>query len=105
MARGKRGLFRRVHGPAGREHRLDHVPVNNTVIMRTAADSSASLLGGLHLGNPDKSGHGYAGVTQARLASIVLTVVFAATAAIALASRARGQTGRSREADPSGADR
>jgi len=101
------------------------VPANNTVIMRTAADSSVSLLGGLvnmargvgttlgislmalalHVGNPDKSAHGYAGITQARPAFIVLTVVSAAAAAITLTSRARGQTGRSREADPSGADR
>ncbi len=103
------------------------VPANNTVIMRTTADSSASLLGGLvnmargigttlgislmalalHLGNPDKSGRGYAGVAQARPAFIALALVCAAAAAIALASRERGQgqSGRSREADPSGADR
>src|ERR1700689_3861412 len=89
------------------------VPANNTVIMRTTADSSASLLGGLvnmargigttlgialmalalHLGNPDKSGHGYAESAQARPAFIVLAVVSAVAAAIALASRAqpRGQ--------------
>jgi MFS family permease len=101
------------------------VPANNAVIMRTAADSSASLVGGLvnmargigttlgislmalalHLSNLGSSGHVYAGATQARPAFIVLTVVSAAAAAIALASRVRGQTGRSREADPSGADR
>ena len=101
------------------------VPANNTVIMRGAADSSASLLGGLinmargigttlgislmalalHLGNPHDSGHGYAGATQARLAFIVLAVVSAAAAAIALAGRARWQPGRPREADPSRADR
>jgi MFS family permease len=97
------------------------VPANNTVIMRSAADSSASLLGGLvnmargigttlgislmalalHLGDAD---HGYAGSTQARPAFIVLAAVSAAAAAIALAGRAqaRGQAGRPREADPSG---
>ncbi len=97
------------------------VPANNTVIMRSAADSSASLLGGLvsmargigttlgislmalalHLGDADR---GYAGSTQARPAFIVLAVVSAAAAAIALAGRAqaRGRAGRPREADPSG---
>ena len=97
------------------------VPANNTVIMRSTADSSASLLGGLvsmargigttlgislmalalHLGDADR---GYAGSTQARPAFIVLAVVSAAAAAIALAGRAqaRGQAGRPREADPSG---
>ena len=59
----------------------------------------------LHLGNPHDSGHGYAGSAQARPAFIVLTLVSAAAAAIALASRARWQPGRPREADPSGADR
>jgi MFS family permease len=97
------------------------VPANNTVIMRSTADSSASLLGGLvsmargigtslgislmalalHVGGAD---HGYAGSTQARPAFIVLAVVSAAAAAIALAggAQARGQAGRPREADPSG---
>jgi MFS family permease len=97
------------------------VPANNTVIMRSTADSSASLLGGLvsmargigtslgislmalalHLGGADR---GYAGSTQARPAFIVLAVVSAAAAAIALVGRAqaRGQAGRAREADPSG---
>jgi len=97
------------------------VPANNTVIMRSTADSSASLLGGLvsmargigtslgislmalalHLGGADR---GYAGSTQARPAFIVLAVVSAAAAAIALAGRAqaRRQAGRPREADPSG---
>jgi MFS family permease len=97
------------------------VPANNTVIMRSAADSSASLLGGLvsmargigttlgislmalalHAGGADR---GYAESTQARPAFIVLAVVSAAAAAIALASRAqaRGPAGRPREADPSG---
>src|ERR1700730_9410137 len=71
------------------------VPANNTVIMRSTADSSASLLGGLvstargigtalglalvalalHLGG---TGHGYAGSTQARPAFIVLAIVAAA---------------------------
>jgi MFS family permease len=97
------------------------VPANNTVIMRSATDSSASLLGGLvsmargigttlgislmalalHLGGAD---HGYAGSMQARPAFIVLAVVSAAAAAIALVGRtpARGPAGRAREADPSG---
>jgi len=97
------------------------VPANNTVIMRSTADSSASLLGGLvnmargigttlgislmalalHLG---EAGHGYAGSAQARPAFIVLAVASAAAAAIALTGRAqaRGQAGRPREADPSG---
>ena len=95
------------------------VPANNTVIMRSTADSSASLLGGLvsmargigttlgislmalalHLGG---AGHGYAG--SARPAFIVLAAVAAAAAAIALAGRAQagGPAGRPREADPSG---
>jgi MFS family permease len=101
------------------------VPSNNTVIMRATADSSASLLGGLvnmargigttlgislmalalHLGNPDKSGHGYAESAQARPAFILLAVVSAVAAAIALASRAQGRAEQFREADPSGADR
>ncbi len=97
------------------------VPANNTVIMRSTADSSASLLGGLvsmargigtslgislmalalHLGGADR---GYAESTQARPAFIVLAIVSAAAAVIALAGRAqaRGQAGRPREADPSG---
>jgi len=97
------------------------VPANNTVIMRSTADSSASLLGGLvsmargigttlgislmaltlHLGG---AGRGYAGSTQARPAFIALAVVSAAAAAIALADRAqaRRQAGRPREADPPG---
>ena len=102
------------------------VPANNTVIMRSTADSSASLLGGLvsmargigttlgislmalalHLGaGHPGAGHGYAGSTQARPAFIVLAVVSAAAAAIALAARGPGLggAGRPREADPSGA--
>jgi MFS family permease len=97
------------------------VPANNTVIMRSTADSSASLLGGLvsmargigttlgislmalalHLGG---AGHGYAGSTQVRPAFIVLAVAAATAAALALAGRAqaRGPAGRPREADPSG---
>jgi MFS family permease len=96
------------------------VPANNTVIMRSTADSAASLLGGLvsmargigttlgislmalalHLG----AGHGYAGSTQARPAFIVLAAAAATAAAIALVGRAqaRGPAGRHREADPSG---
>jgi MFS family permease len=85
------------------------VPANNTVIMRSTADSSASLLGGLvnmargigttlgialmalalHLGDLGHPGHGYAEAAQARPAFIVLAVVSAAAAAIALASRAQ----------------
>jgi MFS family permease len=98
-----------------------YVPANNTVIMRSTADSSASLLGGLvsmargigttlgislmalalHLGHADR---GYAGSAQARPAFIVLAVVSAAAAAIALAgrTRAQGPARRPREADPSG---
>jgi len=102
------------------------VPANNTVIMHSTADSSASLLGGLvsmargigttlgislmalalHLGaGHPGAGHGYAGSTQARPAFIVLAAVSAAAAAIALAARGpgRGGAGRPREADPSGA--
>jgi MFS family permease len=97
------------------------VPANNTLIMRSTADSSASLLGGLvsmargigttlgislmalalHLGDAEP---GYAGSTQARPAFIVLAAVSAAAAVIALAGRvqAAGQAGRDREADPSG---
>jgi len=87
------------------------VPANNTVIMRAAADSSASLLGGLvnmargigttlgislmalalHVGSRGKSGHGYAESAQARPAFILLAVVSAVAAAIALASRAQGR--------------
>jgi MFS family permease len=90
------------------------IPANNTVIMRATADSSASLLGGLvnmargigttlgislmalalHLGNPDKSGHGYAESAGARPAFILLAVVSAVAAAIALTSRAQGQAER-----------
>ena len=93
--------------------------------MRSTADSSASLLGGLvsmargigttlgisvmalalhlgeHLGDARR---GYAGSAQARPAFIVLAAVSAAAAALALASRtaAQGQARRPREADPSG---
>jgi MFS family permease len=102
------------------------VPANNTVIMRSTADSSASLLGGLvsmargigttlgislmalalHLGAGHPAAtHGYAESTQARPAFIVLAAVSAAAAVIALAARAPGrdEAGRSRKADPSGA--
>ena len=103
------------------------VPANNTVIMRTTADSSASLVGGLvsmargigttfgislmalalHMGTQSSQAgnHGYAtqpgypGAEQARPAFIVLAVAAATAAAIALAA------GRTREADPPGADR
>jgi hypothetical protein len=92
--------------------------------MRSAADSSASLLGGLvnmargigtalgislmapalHLGSGAGAKHGYAGAMQAQPAFVVLAAVSAAAAAIALASRVRmrGQAARPREADPSG---
>ncbi len=101
------------------------VPANNAAIMRSTADSSASLLGGLvsmargigttlgialmalalRLGTPAGGGHGYAEATQARPAFIVLAAVSAAAAAIAMASRAQGwgPPGRPREADPSNA--
>jgi MFS family permease len=103
------------------------VPANNAVIMRSTADSSASLVGGLvsmargigttfgislmalalHLGTQSSQAgnHGYAtqpgypGAEQARPAFIVLAVAAATAAAIALAA------GRTREADPPGADR
>jgi MFS family permease len=97
------------------------VPANNTVIMRSTADSSASLVGGLvsmargigttfgislmalalHLGSQSYQAgnhgiaahHGYPGPEQARPAFIMLAVVAATAAAIALAGRgqARGQ--------------
>jgi MFS family permease len=96
------------------------VPANNTVIMRSTTDSSASLLGGLvsmargigtalgiclmalalhvgdawHLGSRAGGGHGYAESAQARPAFVVLAVVCAIAAAIALASRAGGLAGR-----------
>jgi hypothetical protein len=92
------------------------VPANNTVIMRSTADSSASLVGGLvsmargigttlgislmalalHLGSlsSQAGNHGYAGAEQARPAFLVLAVVAAAAAAIALAAGA-GRTGGS----------
>src|SRR5579875_1990952 len=100
------------------------IPANNTVIMRSSADSSASLLGGLinmargigttlgislmalalHLG----AARGYAGSAQAQPAFVVLAVAAAAAALITLAARspAGGQAARPnepREADPSGA--
>jgi hypothetical protein len=93
------------------------VPANNTVIMRSTADSSASLVGGLvsiargigtafgislmalalHLGTQSSQAgnhgyavhHGYPGAEQARPAFIVLAVVAATAAAIALAGRSR----------------
>jgi MFS family permease len=104
------------------------VPANNTVIMRGAADSSASLVGGLvsmaggigtafgislialawHLGSHSyQAGNpGYSGSEQARPAFAVLAVVAATAAAIALASRTRPRepAERPREESPSGAD-
>jgi MFS family permease len=104
------------------------VPANNTVIMRGAADSSASLVGGLvsmargigtafgislmalawHLGSHSyQAGNpGYSGSVQARPAFAVLAVVAATAAAIALASGARPHepAERPREGSPSGAD-
>jgi MFS family permease len=104
------------------------VPANNTVIMRGAADSSASLVGGLvsmargigttfgislmalawHLGSHSyQAGNpGYSGSEQARPAFAVLAVVAATAAAIALASRTRPRqpAERPREGNSSGAD-
>ena len=93
------------------------VPANNTVIMRSTSDSSASLVGGLvsmargigttfgislmalalHLGTQSSQAgnhgyaahHGYPGAEQARPAFIVLAVVAATAAAIALAGQSR----------------
>ena len=58
----------------------------------------------LHLGSGDGAPPRYAGSMQAQPAFVVLAAVSAAAAVIALASRVRmrGQTGRPREADPSG---
>ena len=103
------------------------VPANNTVIMRGAADSSASLVGGLvsmargigttfgislmalawHLGSQSyQAGNpGYSGSEQARPAFAVLAVVAATAATIALASRAgAGTSGAAQGGSPSGAD-
>ena len=85
------------------------VPANNTVIMRSTADSSASLVGGLvsmargigttlgislmalalHLGTHSSQvgNHGYAGAMQARPAFVVLAVAAATAALIALVGR------------------
>jgi hypothetical protein len=103
-------------------------PANNTVIMRGADGSSASLVGGLismargigttfgislmalawHLGSQSyQAGNpGYSGSEQARPAFAVLAVVAATAAMIALASRARARepAERPREGNPSGAD-
>ena len=90
------------------------VPANNTVIMRSVADSSASLVGGLvsmargigtmfgislmtlalHLGSLSypAGNHGYAGAEQARPAFGVLAVAAAAAAAIALVAGRGGGT-------------
>ncbi len=96
------------------------VPANNTVIMRSTADSSASLVGGLvsmargigttfgislmalalHLGTQSYQAgnhgyaahHGYPGAEQARPAFIVLAVVAATAAAIALAGGGRADS-------------
>ena len=99
------------------------VPANNTVIMRGAADSSASLVGGLvsmargigttlgislmalawHLGSQSSQAgnHGYSGTEQARPAFVVLAVVAATAAAIALASRAGARaSGAAQEGGP-----
>jgi MFS family permease len=99
------------------------VPANNAVVMRNAAASSASLLGGLvnmcrgigttlgislmalalHIGT-----HRYAGAAHvsARPAFIVLAAVAGVAAMIALAGRVqarKGQQARAGEADPAGA--
>ena len=103
------------------------IPANNTIVMRSVDDSSASLVGGLvsmargigttlgislmalalHLASSSylTGNSEYARSGQARPAFIMLAVVAALAAAIALASRApeRGQAGRAREADLSGA--
>jgi MFS family permease len=103
------------------------VPANNTVIMRSVADSSASLIGGLvsmargmgttlgislmalawHFGSQSyQAGNtGYSGTEQARPAFGLLAAAAATAAAIAVATRAkaRGQPIGSGEADPSGA--
>jgi MFS family permease/DNA-binding MarR family transcriptional regulator len=85
------------------------VPANNTVIMRSVADSSASLVGGLvsmargigttfgislmalawHLGSQsNQAGNtGYSGTEQARPAFCVLAAAVAAAAVIAAATR------------------
>jgi MFS family permease len=102
------------------------VPANNTVIMRSTADSSASLVGGLvnmargigttlgislmalalHLGTQSyqvgnhgyTADHGYAGAEQARPAFLVLAVVAATAAAIALVGRGQARTKESGQA-------
>ncbi len=103
------------------------IPANNTIVMRSVSDSSASLVGGLvsmargigttlgislmalalHLGSPSylAGNSGYARAEQARPAFIMLAVVAALAAAMALASRVpeRGRAGHAREAGPSGA--
>jgi len=103
------------------------IPANNTIVMRSVADSSASLVGGLvsmargigttlgislmalalHLASPSylTGNSGYARTEQARPAFIMLAVVAALAAVIAMASRTpeSGRAGRAREADPSGA--
>jgi MFS family permease len=103
------------------------VPANNAVIMRSVADRSASLVGGLvsmargigttlgislmalawHLGSQSyQAGNtGYSGTEQARPAFGVLAAAVAAAAVIAAATRAqaRGQPIGPGEADPSGA--
>ena len=99
------------------------VPANNTVIMRGAADSSASLFGGLvsvargigtafgislmalawHLGSQSyQAGNpGYSGSEQARPAFAVLAVVAATAATIALAGRAgAGTSGAAQGGEP-----
>ncbi len=99
------------------------VPANNTVIMRGAADSSASLVGGLvsmargigttfgislmalawHLGSQSyQAGNpGYSGSEQARPAFAVLAVVAATAAAIALVGRAgAGTSGAAQGGEP-----
>lgn len=103
------------------------VPANNAMIMRSVADRSASLVGGLvsmargigttlgislmalawHLGTHSyQAGNtGYSGTEQARPAFGVLAVAVATAAVIAAATRtqARGRPIGPGEADPSGA--
>jgi hypothetical protein len=97
---------------------MGQLDASNTVIMRGAADSSASLVGGLvsmargigttlgislmalawHLGSQSSQAgnHEYSGTEQARPAFVVLAVVAAAAVAIARASRAAQEGGPGR---------
>jgi MFS family permease len=96
------------------------VPANNTVIMRTATDTSAAMLGGLvnmargigttlgislvaltlHLTAPSGRAAGTAGRLNPRLAFTMLAIVGGAIALIALAGRAAGGTATGHVAGP-----